>query len=194
MPDENALEASRVEYARFDELEQTSFVLSASGLECDCGEVLRGKDARGGSVYVLDQRFFQRFFHERGSRWQELDRPASDDDVFALIRAATCCQIIVYAFRIGYKTAGSRFNNDKNVDIKRCDRLQIKRRPHRTTDGVRLYHAVSLHLVDDGDDFFDVHVPNISRGEGRIQFIEQCGQLCTEKLMRLAQAAALIEW
>ena len=63
----------------------------------------------------------------------------------------------------------------------------------RAADCIAFNDAVGLYLVDNGDDFFDVHIQSVSGSEGLVQFIKQFGQLFSEELMRFAQAAAPID-
>ena len=130
---------------------------------------------------------------QRTGGGKNLHRPSGDHDVFALHRPATRVEVVVDALQVDESATGIGFERHKDVHVEGGDGLEIKRRTHRAADGVAFNDAIGLHLVDRGDDFFDVHVQNVSRGQRFIQFIKQLEQLLAEQLMGFAQAAALVE-
>ena len=157
MAGEEGLETVGVEDAGFDELEQARLVFGAAHLQGDGREMFGGEDARGNVPDRQGDGFGQSLLHQRAGRWQKLHGPASDDDVFALHAAAARGEVIengLWADEPGTRIGAE---GDEDVHVEGRDRLQVERGPHGPADGVALDHAVGLHLVNESDDFNDVH-------------------------------------
>ena len=75
----------------------------------------------------------------------------------ALQGAAASGEVIENGFRREDEAPGSGGDSDENVDVERGNRFQIKLRTDRTIDGITLDYSIRLHLVDDLDDFLDIH-------------------------------------
>src|SRR5882757_5599722 len=99
MPRDDSLETPGIQRASLDELKQAGLVLRPAGLKRDGGEVFSGEDARGRAFHIHCDRIAQSFLDEPAGGWKELHRPAGDDDILALHRAATGCEVIEYRHR-----------------------------------------------------------------------------------------------
>ena len=198
MPDEDGLETRGIQRAGFDELEEPGLVLGPSGLERDGREVFGGEDAGWRAIDIGFHGLREGLLPQRSGGREELDRPATDDDVFPLHRSTTCLEVIKNGLGADNQAPLLRLESDEDIHVQRGDGLEVEGRSDRAPDCVTFNHAISLHLVDRFDDFPNVHIsPSlayfISCREGGVQFFEQFGQLCAKQLMRLAQSAALIE-
>ncbi len=194
MPGNDVLEARRIKRAGFDELEQAGLIFRTPGLECDGGEMFGGENAGGCAGDIFFHRQGERLFDERAVRRKKLHRPAGEDDVFTFHRAAAGFEVIKNGLRADEKASCVGSEADEDIHVESGDRFEIESRAHRAADSIAFDDAVGLHPVDGLDDFLNLHVGNsLSRREDGVQFIQQRRQLVSEKLMRFAKSANLIE-
>jgi hypothetical protein len=158
VPLQNSLEASRIERTLFDELEEAGFVLGASCLERDGCKVLGSEDADGHSFKIALYALLQCFFHQRRDGREELDRPATDDYIFALHCATSRYQMIEKRFWTDDELALLRSECDEHVQVQRVHWLKVKGSADCAANRVSVDNAVGLHSIDCCDGFLDVHL------------------------------------
>src|SRR5262245_50196020 len=103
------------------------------------------------------KRFVQRFVQQWRARWQELNGPACNHDVFALHRTTSGLQVIEDGLRTDDELARLLSESDEYIHIQSGCRLEIEGGAHGTTDGVPVNDAISLHFIYGRNGFFDVH-------------------------------------
>jgi hypothetical protein len=69
--------------------------------------------------------------------------------------------------RIDDQSLRLRLEGHEDVHVKSGDGFQIKSGGDRASNSVALNDAVCLHLVDNGDDFFDTHTLAGTNAGGR---------------------------
>ena len=157
MTGQDGLEAFGVENASLDELEEPGFVLGAAHLQGNGREMFGGEDARGNLSHRNDDGVGKSLLDQGAGRRQKLNRPASDDDVFALHAVAARRQIIENGLWTDEHGTGFLPEGDKDVHVECRDGFEVERGSHGTADGVAFDHAIGLHLIDECNYFNNVH-------------------------------------
>src|SRR5439155_1454231 len=163
VPGEDGLKARGVERRAFDELEQASLVLGATGLERDGSQMLGGEDARGRAGDILLDGLRQRFLDQRIGGRKKLHRPSGDDDVFAVHVAATRLEVVKDGLRTRQQIPGFGAEVDEDVHVERGHGFKIEGRADSAADGVAFDDAIGMHLIDGRDGILDVHTFIVSR-------------------------------
>src|SRR6266487_2829389 len=90
MTREDFLQPVQIDYISLDELKHARFIFCPARFERDGGEVLCGKDASRRAFHIFFDSLRQGFLHKSAARRKELDRPASNDDMYSYNRATKC--------------------------------------------------------------------------------------------------------
>src|SRR5215211_1789844 len=107
----------------FDELQQPCLVFGASSLERNRAEVFGGKDASRKSVDIHFGCISQRFRGQRTWRRDELDRPATDKNVFAFHHATAIPKIIKNRIESEKHRTRRSVKLDENINVESRDRF-----------------------------------------------------------------------
>ena len=136
MPGKDGLKLRGVERARFDKLKQAGFVLGATGLERNRGQMFGGEHARGRADDILFDSLRQRLAGQWIGSGKELHRPAGDDDVFPLHFTTARLEVVKDRLRTGDQFPAVRPEGDEDVHVKGGNGFKIEGRAHRAADGV----------------------------------------------------------